>query len=197
MAEQLTMKKLQSQIDELRGIIERLSDRIVKEPNKIKIDNNKFDLCGYEWKVIKKDDNGNLMCICESIGDMKFDSDSTMNDWSKSDLREYLNGEFKKMIIDEIGVDSIKQFSRRLFSIDGSRDYGVCDDYVSLLTSDEYRELNKEIGTNDEYWWLCNANGKYVTVVCSSGYFIRRYCDYFSGVRPVCIFCSSIFESEE
>ena len=189
----LTLKTLQSQIDELREIVERLQKEKT-EPSKIKIKEGEFELCGYKWKVINEDD-GKVFCICESIGDMKFDSKT--NNWSESDLRKYLNKEFKKKIIDEIGEEKIVEFERRLWSVDGSVDYGTCKDYVSLLTSDEYRKYNNEIGTNGDYWWLCNANSKYVAVVCPSGCIYGFISNYVNGVRPVCIFLSSIFESEE
>ena len=54
----------------------------------------------------------------------------------------------------------------------------------------------------DKWWWLLTpwstpANGYSVThtVVSPSGYVGGNYCYYVYGVRPVCIFSSSIFES--
>ena len=89
-------------------------------------------------------------------------------------------------------------------SLDGQEEYGETDDFVSLLTVDEYRKYRKFIPNTDEWWWLvtpwstpCNEYSKTVTVVSPSGYICYYDCRDSNGVRPVCIFSSSIFESCE
>lgn len=63
---------------------------------------------------------------------------------------------------------------------------------------------NDLIPNTDEWWWLitpwstpCNNYKSTVAVVSPSGYFDFNFCGNCYGVRPVCIFSSSIFESEE
>lgn len=112
---------------------------------------------------------------------------------------------FMKRFPKKIGKDNIVSFKRDLLSLDGLEEYGESDDFVSLLTVDEYRKYRKHIPNTDEWWWIitpwsthCNDCDIYTTVVSPSGC-ICSYCcnDDGCGVRPVCIFSSSIFESEE
>lgn len=162
-----------------------------------------FGLAGLNWKILDITDEG-YMCLADRLtGKMMFDE--TSNDWVQSQLREYLNTEFVEKIADEIGEENIVSFKRDLLSLDGQTEYGECEDKVSLLTVDEYRKYRSLIPNTDEYWWwlvtpwstACNDWSTAVAVVSSSGNISRNCCYYDGGVRPVCIFSSSIFESEE
>lgn len=201
----LTMKMLQTQIDELRDEIVRLKSvsNIKKVSFKGLEIGDTFELAGLNWKILNITDKG-YMCLADKLEKrMEFDSD--FNDWKSSNLRNYLNTDFLKLIVEEIGAGNIIEFERDLISLDGQTEYGTCTDKVSLLTVDEYRKYRSLIpNTNDYWWWLISpwstkSNGyeKLITVVSSSGDFNFR--DYFNrlGVRPFCIFSSSIFESEE
>lgn len=103
----------------------------------------------------------------------------------------------------EIGLENIVPFERNLLSLDGQTEYGKCEDKVSLLTVDEYRKYRSLIpNTKDYWWWLvspwstpCNDYKRTVTVVSSAGNISDDGCSNNCGVRPVCIFLSSIFES--
>ena len=77
-------------------------------------------------------------------------------------------------------------------------------DKVSLLTVDEYRKYRKYLPNTDKWWWLCtpwstkcNGYEYIVAVVAPSGNVCNDGCNCSRGVRPVCIFPFSIFESEE
>ena len=128
--------------------------------------------------------------------------DSSSSNWISSDLRNELNTVFLKKITDELGEDAVSEFDRDLISLDGQTEYGTCKDKISLLTVDEYRKYRKFLPNANKWWWLitpwstpkngCSAS---LAVVSPSGYFSNRDCDDVSGVRPVCIFSSSIFES--
>ena len=134
---------------------------------------------------------------------MTFDSDC--NNWQASNLRNYLNTDFYKELSGTIGEENIISFERDLLSLDGQTEYGVCEDKVTLLTVDEYRKYRSLIPNTDDYWWWlitpwstpCNGWESSVSVVSSSGDFSIRDCNNDGGVRPFCIFSSSIFESEE
>lgn len=162
---------------------------------------DEFELADVNWKILDITDAG-YMCIGDSFGNKIFDKNS--NNWNKSSLRAYLNGEFYEKISKEIGKGNIVSFKRDLLSLDGQTEYGENDDAVSSLTVDEYRKYRKLIPNTDDWWWLitpwsthCNDCDIYTTVVSPSGYVDNYGCDYVGGVRPVCIFSSSIFESEE
>lgn len=201
---ELTMKALQDQIDVLKKEINALKGNNSKNMNKLPTGlsiGDEFQLAGTTWKIIDITDTG-YMCLAESIGNKKFDSDD--NNWKTSDLRNYLNKEFLEKIEEEIGKGNVLEFERNLLSLDGQTEYGTCIDKVSLLTVDEYRKYRKYIPNADKWWWLitpwstpCNDYSSTVAVVSSSGYFD---CDNYgngNGVRPFCIFSPSIFESEE
>ena len=199
----LTMKILQEQINYLRNevAILKAEKSVSKIPTGLKIGDT-FKIAGLDWKIIDITDKG-YSCLCEILEEeMKFDDSS--NDWKSSGLRKYLNGEFLKKISDEVGDENIVKFERDLLSLDGQTEYEKCEDHVSLLTVDEYRKYRRLIPNDEKWWWLitpwstpCNDYEYPVTVVASSGHFNYWLCSINDGVRPFCIFSSSIFESEE
>jgi len=128
--------------------------------------------------------------------------DSTSNNWITSKLRNELNARFLKKITDELGKDAVIEFDRDLLSMDGQTEYGHCKDKISFLTVDEYRKYRKLLPNMDKWWWLLtpwstpvNDFSTTITVVSPSGDVGSRNYDSGYGVRPVCIFSSSIFES--
>lgn len=196
----LTMRVLQKQINDLRNEIAVLK----ATSNSINLleglgIGDTFELVDTTWKILDITSAG-YICLADSIEDMKFDSDS--NNWENSDLRDYLNEGFLEKIAAEIGLENIVPFERDLLSLDGQTEYGKCEDKVSLLTVDEYRKYRNLIpNTKDYWWWLvspwstpCNDYKRAVAVVSCAGS-VNYCCDGNLGVRPVCIFSSSIFES--
>lgn len=159
-------------------------------------------VAGMEWKVLEKLENG-YFCIIEGFENLTTKFDESTNDWKSSGLRNYLNTEFKKKIEEAIGHELV-EFRRELLSLDGQTEYGDCMDKVSLLTVDEYRKHRKLLQNTDKWWWLCtpwstpcNGYESSVTVVSPSGSIGNGICNCSNGVRPVCIFPFSIFESKE
>lgn len=197
----LTMRVLQEQINDLRNEIAVLkaTSKSINLPEGLGIGDT-FELADTTWKILDITSAG-YICLADSIEDMKFDSDS--NNWENSGLRSYLNGEFFEKMTAEIGLENIVPFERNLLSLDGQTEYGKCEDKVSLLAVDEYRKYRSLIpNTKDYWWWLvspwstpCNDYKKSVSVVSSAGNIYNFDCRDDGGVRPVCIFSSSIFES--
>lgn len=200
----LTMKSLQEQINELRNEVAVL--KAVEKTRKIPAGlsaGDTFKLAGLTWTILDITDKG-YMCLADRLEDlMEFDSES--NNWVGSQLREYLNTKFIEKITNEIGEENIIAFNRNLLSLDGQDEYGSCEDKASLLTVDNYRKYRSFIPNTDDWWWLATPwsakrnDCKYsVTVVSPSGVIDRNCCyNYCYGVRPACIFSSSIFESED
>ncbi len=172
-----------------------------KIPRGLKIGDT-FELAGTTWKILDITNDG-YSCLADSIAEMEFDSES--NNWANSDLRDYLVTEFLDKLKEEIGEDNILQRERDLLSLDGQTEYGKSYEKVSLLTVDEYRKYRSLIpNTEDDWWWLitpwstpCNDYKTGVTTVSPSGRICSGDCTHYCGVRPFCIFSSSIFESEE
>jgi hypothetical protein len=199
----LTMESLQEQINELRNEVTTLKKAAAgrKVPVGLVI-GEKFELAGLMWRILDITDKG-YMCLADKLEDSMSFANKT-NNWSDSGLREYLDNVFLEKIAGEIGKENIIPFNRNLLSLDGQTEYGECEDMVSLLTVDEYRKYRKLIPNAGYWWWTCtpwstesNSYEVETTVVSPSGNFYNRYCNNNNGVRPACIFSSSIFESED
>ena len=196
------MKITRNDIAELFSRVEVLEKKlgVTHIPKGLKI-GDEFELADVNWKILDITDDG-FMCIGDSLGNKIFDNDSS--NWNKSSLREYLNNEFYGKIAREVGRENIISFKRNLLSLDGQTEYGKSDDFVSLLTVDEYRKYRKFIPNYEKWWWLitpwstpCNDYESTVSVVSPSGDVIGSICYDDCGVRPFCIFSSAIFKSEE
>lgn len=161
-----------------------------------------FEYCGHEWIILEHDKMGHTLVLTKGIiRNMPFDK-SNSNNWKKSTLREYLNGEF----LDEMCVGlSLKNLGFTLFKTnltadDGLKDYGESIDMVSLLTCDLYRKHRDILKPIGEWWWLATpystlaANSCHVRYVVTGG---ALSCDYAYnvhwGVRPLCYLSSDIF----
>lgn len=198
---ELTLEELQKQFNDLK---KRVS--ILESNSKRKIDvepkaGNQFELAGLKWKIIDVLDLG-CMCLAEKSESTRFDPD--INDWRISELRQHLNSDLLEKIENEIGEENVIGFERNLLSVDGQKEYEKCKDKVSMLALDEYRKYRSLIPNEEYYWWLltpwstpCNEYYKWTAVVLPSGNIINYYCNCSLGVRPVCIFSPSIFESKE
>lgn len=160
------------------------------------------EIAGMEWMILDKTEKGYFAVLNGFDGKERvFDSDS--NNWISSKLREELNTKFLKKIVDELGEDAVIEFDRDLLSLDGQTEYGHYKDKISLLTVDEYRKYRKLLPNMPKWWWLitpwstpANDYNSTLTVVSPSGDVDCDGCGNSCGVRPVCIFSSSIFELE-
>lgn len=161
------------------------------------------EISGMEWMILDKLPDGYFAILNGFYGKTRmFDSDSS--NWKESSLREELNTSFLEKINTPLDGNAVVEFDRNLLALDGQTEYGTCRDKISLLTVDEYRKYRKYLPNMGKWWWLitpwstpCNDYFKSGTVVSPSGVFGHCSCDYGLGVRPVCIFSSSIFESDE
>lgn len=160
-----------------------------------------IELAGMDWLILDKTEKG-YFAILNGFDEKERTFDSTSNNWITSKLRNELNARFLKKITDELGKDAVIEFDRDLLSMDGQTEYGHCKDKISFLTVDEYRKYRKLLPNIDKWWWLLtpwstpvNDFSTTITVVSPSGCVYLINYSYVFGVRPVCIFSSSIFES--
>lgn len=194
----MTLKEFGENLEKLNQAYEMLKKKY-KKPEIGKT----IEVAGITWKVLDKLEDGYLVISDKFYGsDRKFDANC--NNWESSDLRNELNVELRKKIEDELGENSLVEFERDLLSMDGQTEYGTCEDYVSLISVDEYRKYRKLLPNTDRWWWTitpdstaCNDDSRWIRVVSPAGGVYYDSCDDVDGVRPVCIFSSSIFESEE
>lgn len=194
-------KSLEARVTELENKVKALTgEKAVKISKKLGIGDT-FKVADLVWKILDITEQG-YVCIAEKLPDkMIFGSN---NDWKNSKIRKYLNGEFYKKLVAEIGENNIVEFERDLLSLDGQTEYGTCKDFVSIISLDEYRKYRPLLPNEDYYWWTltpdstkCNDDTSWLRVVCPSGYFCNNFFDYIYCVRPFCIFSSVIFESED
>lgn len=158
-----------------------------------------IEVAGMKWLVLDKLEKGYLVISDEFYGKSReFDTDC--NNWDSSDLRQELNTELRRKIEEAVGEGGLLKFTRDLLSMDGQTKYGSCEDYVSIISVDEYRKYRKLLPNTGEWWWTLtpdstkyNDDTSYIRVVSPSGGFNINYYDCSRGVRPVCIFSSSIF----
>lgn len=194
-------KSIEKRVEELEKIVKKLQEEKNKDSRKGLVVGDTFELAGLKWKILDITEQG-YKCIAEKLPEiMKF---GNKNDWKESNIRKYLNKDIYGKLVEKIGEDNIISFERNLLSLDGQTEYGICEDYVSIISLDEYRQYRAWL-PNEEYWWWtltpdttkCNGNESWVRVVCPSGYFNFNFYYYICGFRPFCIFSSAIFESEE
>ena len=201
------MNKLIEQAEELRKKAAELIEAAEKLEKKVKSEKlpipkigESIEIADMTWIILDKTENDYLALAEKSLKDRAFGSN---NDWRESEIRRYLNDEVAALIEDALNIE-LPEFERDLFSLDGQTEYGICRDKVSLITLDEYRKYRKYI-PNAGYWcWTCTPNSTkcngdiaWITVVSSGGLISNNCYDDRNGVRPFCIFPSSLFESEK
>lgn len=194
-------KKLEERVRKLEDGLREIKSELKGEKFRgLKIGDT-FELAELTWKILDRTDKG-IVCLAERIKD-SFNF-GLNNDWKESSLRKYLNKDFYENLVNEIGEDHVVTFERDLISLDGQKEYGKCEDKVSIISFDEYRKY-RELIPNAEYWWWtltpdstkCNGDTSWIRIVSPSGRV--NYYDYCRcrGVRPLCIFSSSLFESKD
>lgn len=162
-----------------------------------------IEVAGIKWLVLDKLEKGYLV-ISDGFYGKSREFDTDCNNWDSSDLRQELNTELRRKIEEAVGEGGLLKFTRDLLSMDGQTEYGSCEDYVSIISVDEYRKYRKLLPNTGEWWWTltpdstkCNDDTSYIRVVSPSGNIYNDIYDSSSGVRPFCIFSSSVFESCE
>ena len=154
-------------------------------------------ICNGKYVVVNRYVNGDTCIVRKEVltSNMKF---GEINNYSKSDLRKYLNTEYLKEIMDEFG--EIELHTVDMLSMDGDDTYGKCEDLVSAMTFDQWRKYHKYIGNADCTEWLSTPHqtkksndSRCVQVVGSDGNVYCRGCLWDDcGVRPFFILKSSI-----
>lgn len=194
----MTLKEFGENLKNLNEVFEQLRKKY-QRPEIGKT----IEVAGINWLVLDKLEKG-YFAISEDFYGRDREFDDNCNDWKSSDLRNELNTDLRKKIESELGTDSLVEFERNLLSLDGQAEYGTCRDYVSLISVDEYRKYRKLLPNTGKWWWTltpdstaCNDDDTFVRVVSPSGSFFDFSFNRCRGVRPVCIFSSSIFESCE
>lgn len=131
-------------------------------------------------------------CLCEKRFNDNYNDGC--NNWKTSTLRRFLNEDVLEEHFDAKHL--IKQTSD-LTADNGDKAYGTCEDYITLLTCDQYRKYRDYVPLFEEcMWtltpWRCDTGyASNVRGVSPSGA-LDSYNAYDSyGLAPVCLFNSN------
>lgn len=157
----------------------------------------RFTYNGMEFVVLGEEQGGILAVMAHELGEkMPYDEDNGKNDWRKSTLRKYLNGEF----LEKFNRGDLLPFVSDLTSDDGMKDYGTSEDFIALLSCDLYRKYREFMPKyNTWVWtitpWSCLPGYAHTErVVNTDGSVSYTHASGAYGVAPACIFNRSIFE---
>lgn len=149
----------------------------------------------FETKVISKD------FMTENI---VYDEDS--RDYNESNLKKVIEDKIQPIIESEVGENNLVEHTVELTSVDMQHEFDDCKCKVRPITFDEARKYNNLLPNKelDDWWWTCTPwstaerGWDYsMAVVSSAGNFFNSFCNYYCGVRPVCILKSNIFVSKK
>ena len=162
-----------------------------------------FTVAGMEF-IKFHDKDGTTPVVMRDIAFLNRFGDN--NDLRESDVLDRMQKEILPKLVEELGEENVLTYRTDLTALDGLKPYEDLESQISLCPRDFYRE-NVEIFDRypvGEWWWLANPesappheNPWWVLCVSPSGFVfrIRNYDN--NGVRPFCIFNSSIFGSCE
>ena len=128
-----------------------------------------------KWKVLKKSNDSIYIISAEELCRREFhnNDNSGSNNWTNSDIRKWLNGEFY--------INSFTEAEKMKIGT-------VESDKVTLLSKEEVESLmTEQERASGSWWWLRSAYPDYsnsVWRVYSDGTLYHGFVDYAGGVRP-------------
>lgn len=155
-----------------------------------------FTYKGIDWIALDLVDGENILAItAKAVCEIPFDT-NRRNNWKDSSLRRVLNNDF---LDEKLDRRHLIPMTLDLTADNGDTLYGKCEDYVGILSCDQYRKYRKLIPSYPEWMWTCTpwycsptpTVANTVRVVGASGVL-----DYSGGaggaygVVPACIFSS-------
>ena len=154
----------------------------------------KFPSVGGQTPAVMKD-----IAFRSSFGDN--------NDLRSSNVLRRMEAEILPKIIEAVGEENLCTVRTDLVTLDGLNPYGTMESLISLPTMDFYRVNGSVFDKHNPgtWWWLATPESAQphsdpdwlLCVSPSGGVDGGGYDDGNVGVRPFCIFKSSIFESSE
>lgn len=131
-------------------------------------------------------------CLCEKRFNDNYNDGC--NNWKTSTLRRFLNEDVLEEHFDAKHL--IKQTSD-LTADNGDKAYGTCEDYITLLTCDQYRKYRDYVPLFEEcMWtltpWRCDTgSADDVRNVYPAGAISGSDAGSSVGLAPVCLFNSN------
>lgn len=155
-----------------------------------------FSYNGVSFVALGVEQGGLLAIVAEPLEEEMAYDEERCNDWRKSSLREYLNGEY----LEALGKEQLLPFTSDLTADDGMKDYGTSEDFVFLLSDNLYRKYRAFVPSYGVWWWTItpyschpsNANNE--RLVTTDGSLNYIYAFYAHAVAPACLFNPKFFE---
>ena len=146
---------------------------------------------GIEFICLDIIDGNYLAMTAKPWAEIPFDTNNH-NDWRKSSLRRVLNTDFLELL----DKKHLVMQTSDLIADNGDKAYGTSEDYVTILSCDQYRKYRDIVPLFEEWMWTltpwsCNTSySNYVRYVHTTGnvYYYSAYNSY--GVAPACLFSS-------
>lgn len=152
-----------------------------------------------EYVVLGHDNDTTAIITNNSVTVMSYGSNSNYID---SQVREFCNGEFYEELADAVGKENIIPHKVNLMCNDGTNKRMYCEDNVSILTDDKYRQYREYITAEDKSFWSATRASTIredvkdnVGIFEAIGSVHNIPFWYNSGVRPFCILNSSVIIS--
>lgn len=149
-----------------------------------------------EYIVLEHDDNKTSVITKDFVTKMKFGNSC---DYKESEARKYVTENFYAELCNTVGKENIYSHKVNLMCDDGSNKNDYVEDFVSILTTEEYRRYRELIPACGKWWWTASAetvlDKNYSRCVCyvdSDGTVDWDDCGCTGGVRPFCILNSFI-----
>ena len=166
-------------------------------------DGETFTIAGMEFIKFPSVDGQTPVVMKNIAFNSRFGSN---NDLRSSDVLQKMEAEILPKIIEAVGEENLCTVKTDLTTLDGLTPYGTMESLISLPTLDFYRANASIFGKYkpDRWWWLATPESAqphddpyWILCVSPAGDCCYNFCYYHVGVRPFCIFKSSIFESFE
>ena len=135
---------------------------------------------------------GNYLAMtAKPYAEIPFDTNNH-NDWRKSSLRRVLNNDFLELL----DKKHLVMQTSDLIADNGDKAYGTSEDYVTILSCDQYRKYRDIVPLFEEWMWTltpwsCNTStSNAVRYVSTTGNVYYYSAHYSYGVAPACLFSS-------
>lgn len=160
-----------------------------------------FTYKGIEWICLDIIDGDYLAITAQIWQKLPFDADD-YNNWKESSLRRVLNDEF----LSKLDKKHLVLQTSDLIADNGDKQYGTCEDYVTILSCEQYRKYRDLIPNySKQIWtltpWACSPIKKNAETIRVVSFYDMKQ-EYFTGfgispsnyinfgVTPACLFSS-------
>ena len=146
---------------------------------------------GIEFICLDIIDGNYLAMTAKPWAEIPFDTNNH-NDWRKSSLRRVLNTDFLELL----DKKHLVMQTSDLIADNGDKAYGTSEDYVTILSCDQYRKYRDIVPLFEEWMWTLTpwscitSNSHIVRNVYPTGYVGFTNAGGSGGVAPACLFSS-------